>query len=452
MEHDIVYYHRLLQQHIHIIEKDEENEEALAIVKSSFMEVFNRIKMIMISRKDRYYGCFLMNFELKIDFSLVAAAAVSLDHYPFRMILNPLLLGSYSLPEMVYILCHKIEHIVLMHPAEGLRYNPGKDPAIKTKLNIAMDASINDRLTMDSHEKGMDILAEPETAITSKFLHDFFKIHVKQLQAFDYYFKRIPDKEGEGGGLFVVVGDGGKPFNGIVTKPKRDGMVAAHEWTVRDDADEIESLLKRFLSDVCDGMPENTRGSLPAHQKEALNVALQPPNVSWKYILKRFVGTVPDGSKKTRTRLSRRQPQRYDISGRISDRIIKLVVAIDTSGSMDKELLETVFIEIFGIIGARKSEITIIECDAEIQRVYKVKSKKDVSYEIMGRGGTSFTPVIEYLNSHRQYRDAILIYFTDGFGERSIPRPLTYRNMWVLPDDSSKLSVREPYGEILVMD
>ncbi len=48
--------------------------------------------------------------------------------------------------------------------------------------------------------------------------------------------------------------------------------------------------------------------------------------------------------------------------------------------------------------------------------------------------------------------DAILIYFTDGMGERAIPRPLTYRNMWVLHDENCELSVSNPYGEVLVMD
>ena len=109
-------------------------------------------------------------------------------------------------------------------------------------------------------------------------------------------------------------------------------------------------------------------------------------------------------------------------------------------------------VEIFDIIGSRKCAVTIIECDAEIQRVYKVSSVKDVSFDVQGRGGTSFTPVIEYVNSNRYFRDAILICFTDGMGERSIPRPLTQRIMWVLQDKNCKLSVTIPYGEVLVMD
>ena len=69
-------------------------------------------------------------------------------------------------------------------------------------------------------------------------------------------------------------------------------------------------------------MPDSPRSNLPDHQKEALERLLAPPVISWKYILKRYIGTIPYGHRKTRTRLSRRQPERYDVSGRISNRLI----------------------------------------------------------------------------------------------------------------------------------
>ena len=71
---------------------------------------------------------------------------------------------------------------------------------------------------------------------------------------------------------------------------------------------------------------------------------------------------------------------------------------------------------------------------------------------MQGRGGTSFTPVIEYINEHRYFRDALLIYFTDGYGESSIPRPRTYRNLWVVLGRASDLSVENPYGLVLPLE
>ncbi len=452
MEQDIVFCHAQLQKYIHIVEKDETNQEALDLVSENFLRVFDMIKMIMISKQERYYGLFLMNFDLCIDFTSYHDAGVNLDVFPFRMRVNPLLIGLKTLPEMIYIFCHEIEHIVLNHPVDGIKYNPKKDPGIGLKLNIAMDASINDRLTMDSTENKFHVISEPEEAITSAYFREVFQIHVKKLQAFDYYYARIPDGNGCFGKtpkVIFIIDHIGKE---IITEPKRKGMTILPCWTTSDDPDAVASIIRKFVEDITSQMPESMRGSLPAHQQEVLNKLLAPPVITWKQLLKRYIGTIPSGHRKTRTRLSRRQPERYDISGSINDRIIKLVIAIDTSGSMSNEMLERIMVEIFDIIGTRMCDVTIIECDAQIQRVYKVHTAKDVSYDIQGRGGTSYVPVIEYINSNRQYRDAILIYFTDGMGDRSIPRPLTFRTIWVLHDDDCELSVRNPYGEVLIMD
>ena len=68
----------------------------------------------------------------------------------------------------------------------------------------------------------------------------------------------------------------------------------------------------------------------------------------------------------------------------------------------------------FNIVKNYNHEITIIECDNEIRRAYKVKSVKDIKERINIRGGTKFTPVFEYANNKKLN---LLVYFTDGKGE-----------------------------------
>ena len=153
----------------------------------------------------------------------------------------------------------------------------------------------------------------------------------------------------------------------------------------------------------------------------------------------------------SRTVSSLRAPERFDLSGRMDDKTIKLVVAIDTSGSMSDAMISEVFDEIFAIIATRKSDITVIECDAMVNKVYKAKNKSEIQLKVSGRGGTQFTPVIQYVNNDKYYRDALLIYFTDGYGEYKIPKPKTYRNLWIIVG-SGELSVEHPYGEVLKMD
>ena len=112
-------------------------------------------------------------------------------------------------------------------------------------------------------------------------------------------------------------------------------------------------------------------------------------------------------------------------------------------------MIKKVFTEIFDILKRSKFELTIIECDAKIGKVYTANKISDVNMKVTGRGGTCFTPVIDYINKSGKYRDAVLVYFTDGYGEESIPKPKTYRNLWVVIGQKEDLSVKNPYGEVL---
>ena len=131
--------------------------------------------------------------------------------------------------------------------------------------------------------------------------------------------------------------------------------------------------------------------------------------------------------------------------------MLKIVVAIDTSASVSDAMIAKIFNEIFEILAKRKHDITVIECDSEVQRVYKARTQNDIQMKVAGRGGTWFSPVIEHINNDRYFRDALLIYFTDGYGEAEIPKPRTYRNIWVVLGDARNLSLDEPYGAVLSM-
>ena len=115
-------------------------------------------------------------------------------------------------------------------------------------------------------------------------------------------------------------------------------------------------------------------------------------------------------------------------------------------------MISAIINEIFGILAKRKHEITILECDSKVQRVYRIAKPSDIQKKVAGRGGTAFSPAIDYINNNRYYRDALMIYFTDGYGESRIPKPRTYRNIWVVFDHVRNLSVQEPYGVVIALE
>ena len=113
--------------------------------------------------------------------------------------------------------------------------------------------------------------------------------------------------------------------------------------------------------------------------------------------------------------------------------------------SSDEEFKQAIK-EVLQIVKNYNHEITIIECDNEIRRTYKVKSVKDIKERINIRGGTKFTPVFEYANKKKLN---LLVYFTDGKGEDRLEViPRGYKVLWVISGRGDKLSLNNPYGAV----
>lgn len=467
---DIVALHARMRQTVATYE-GAGSDALLDELNQDFQEFARLVTLFLVSERDTYYGYFLMSMTFRTNYACSTIAGIRLDQYPPVFETNPLILLKYSLREILYIFCHEVDHVVFGHPAEMVRFNPQKDPTVFKLFNYAADASVNDQLDRESRQH--KFLKAPEGRITSQVIaREFGLMGVRPCESYLYYFNLIRERgdelpqDGDNGIAPIPgvdgssnVGDGERDSGGVITAAQAAGHVTDHAWA-GDEADETYADLgeamaqstKELMNEAAGLMGEEGRGHMPGRFTERLEAINRPPRLNWQAILKRYVGTVADGKEKTRTRLNRRQPRRHDLSGERESRTLKIVVAVDTSGSMSDEALRKAFGEILGIIARRKFELTVIECDMSVQRVYRIRGASDLPNHVSGRGGTSFTPVIRYVNEHRYFRDALLIYFTDGFGERSIPRPLTYRNLWVVMGNVDNLSVQEPYGMVLPLE
>ena len=67
------------------------------------------------------------------------------------------------------------------------------------------------------------------------------------------------------------------------------------------------------------------------------------------------------------TRRNRRQPNRLDLRGQLRSHKVKIVVALDISGSISDQEFNQAIKEVLDIVKNYNHEITIIECDSEIQ-------------------------------------------------------------------------------------
>lgn len=403
-------------------------------IKADFRDLLEYIKLFLISERDSYYGYFFMNMVLEMDFETESIAGIKLNSFPPVFMTNPLILCKYSVKEIIFIVCHEIEHIIFNHPTEMIKVNPTNDNDIFYKFNLAADASVNDRLIYEIANMETPFMSFPEGCIDSKKIGEIFDIkHIRKNENYQYYYNLIKDKEidneDESMSSNVVLGE--------------------HEWDVGDDVADAQAIVRELINASVDIMSQETRGLMSADFLSKVEEINKPPVISWESILKKYVGTITAGKRKTRSRLNRRQPQRFDLSGTVDDKTLKIVVAIDTSASVTDEDMSNIFNEIFAILARRKYEMTVIECDSEVNRVYQARNRSEIKKSVTGRGGTLFSPVIEYINENKYFRDALLIYFTDGFGEAVIPKPMTYRNLWVVLGNEKYLSVEEPYGAVV---
>ncbi|MFX0065703.1 MAG: VWA-like domain-containing protein [Candidatus Hermodarchaeota archaeon] len=113
---------------------------------------------------------------------------------------------------------------------------------------------------------------------------------------------------------------------------------------------------------------------------------------------------------------------------------LRLVVAIDTSGSVSDIQLNWFLAEIKGIIATlRQYEILIFGCDAAIQDIYRFEtgdSLEGIKFTLRGKGGTDFRPIFDYIEEE-QFMPDCLVYFTDAYGTFPEMEP-TYPVIWVV--------------------
>jgi len=171
-------------------------------------------------------------------------------------------------------------------------------------------------------------------------------------------------------------------------------------------------------------------GNLPAGIKRMVADTLHPPP-RWQDILREFVqDRANDDYSWTRPN------PRYAHTGFIlpslySQRLGRIAVAVDTSGSIDPELLDRFLGELEGICSECKpSAITLIDCDTEVNSVRECDPSDPLPRDFAGGGGTDFRPVFERV---AEDPPVCLIYFTDLGGCFPKHEP-SFPTLWAVYD------------------
>ena len=127
--------------------------------------------------------------------------------------------------------------------------------------------------------------------------------------------------------------------------------------------------------------------------------------------------------------------------------IREFAIAIDTSGSCDNNLIKRFLTKTYNILREQSVfcdgiEVHIIQCDAAVHSDAVLHNLRDLEnyidkVEIVGRGGTDFRPVFDYItglqNVGQLQRLRGLLYFTDGYGTFPV-KPTPYKTAFVFAE------------------
>lgn len=389
-----------------------------------FYKLVDKVNLALMEDKENFYGYFLFQVGREIRYDIATPTAINFKGAKYVIYFNPLIFLQLNISQMQGSIKHEIHHVLALHL---IRAKELKRRYSTLAVNMAMDIVANQYI---EHL--------PSYATTLEWVNTKYNLKLEPYNSMDYYVREIQreldlleeDKEGEE--------DDSK---GDI-KDEYDPKETHDTWDESDDID--DKTMKSFTEKFAE---LSNKGKLPIEVEAMLKALKENENeIPWNIYLKKIMGTLESSKKKTVTRRSRRQPNRLDLKGELRGHRAKIAVAIDISGSISDAEFKQAMKEVLSIVKNYNSQVTIIECDSNIKRAYKVKSVKDIRERATKGGGTQFAPVFEYINNTDTN---LLIYFTDGKGEDKLKvTPKGYRILWVISGRGDKLSLKEPYGVI----
>jgi len=186
----------------------------------------------------------------------------------------------------------------------------------------------------------------------------------------------------------------------------------------------------------------NAVGNLPGSLKRFIDEMIAP-KADWRTRLWRFA-TEDSRDDYSYQRYNRRFASLgIFLPGLYSEAMGLFVNAIDTSGSISKEVLNAFGAEITAIRDSvRPEKIINIYCDAAVNHVDEFEQYDDLVFNIRGGGGTDFRPPFKYIEEHN-IQPKCMVYLTDGYGTFPKEQP-RFPVLWLMTTD-----VVPPWGEVV---
>lgn len=377
----------------------------------------------LLLEEDQFFGYFYLQMAHRIRFDMTSAFGINLKQGGYVLYVNPFILLRQPPDVMKDGIKREILHIISAHL---MRVKTLSQSFNKTAVHMAMDMVVNDYLEHVDRD-----------AVTVANVNERFGLMLKRFRTIEYYAKAIDKAMKEKPELFVPIDN-----SDTAVAMEFDPQTSHDIWDESDsiDTDTMDQITERYIN-------EASKGDMEGYVKSLIDTFQKTRRaLPWYFYLKKLMGKVASGYKKTTMRRNRRQPERLELSGTLRQHKANVWVALDMSGSITDAEFTNALEQVLQIVHAYNHRITVVECDNEVRRTYTMESVKDVKPRLDVRGATAFSPVFSLAN---QNRVDLLVYFTDGKGEERLREaPKGYKVLWVLTGVNPQLSIHNPYGMV----
>tara|TARA_Y100000766_G_C18888043_1_gene596956 strand:+ start:693 stop:1859 length:1167 start_codon:yes stop_codon:yes gene_type:complete len=373
---------------------------------NNIQELVSRTTKTLIF-SEPFYGLFLIGLN-KEYITTIPTAGVSKRNIGVQLSINPEFFTELSEDHRYGLIKHEILHISFGHIVMRDLYSD------KKLFNIAADLEINQYIA--NHHL-------PEGGL---MLSSFPELNLPERAGTKTYYDLLQQAKE----------DGTSPsLDNLMSQMDGNSQYCHAGWEEIEDLSEADKkLLQKQIEHQIKESAEQTmkkHGTVPGELAELINRLLnvEPPKFDWKGYLRRFVG---NSSVVYTKKLRRKYNKRYSANPGLKIKFKNhILVGVDTSGSVNTEELREFFGELTHM-HKTGHKITVAQCDTQLKSVKEFSPNKD--WEIHGRGGTSFQPVIDHYNE-KKGRYTALVYLTDG--EAYAPEDCPKNTLWVHSSVSS---------------
>jgi predicted metal-dependent peptidase len=245
----------------------------------------------------------------------------------------------------------------------------------------------------------------------------------------------------------VYIEGNGKGKSGNEEKQKgfcnKCGGFDQHQYGESLSQEESRELEREWKNKVAEAFHHaKNNGSVPAGIERMFD-EIMGSKVNWRALLhKAVVNSLPCDY--TFMRPNRRSVATGFYMPSVKKEMIELAVAVDTSGSIDNEMIKQFMGEIYSIAKSFENiKLRVLCCDAKVHSDQIIKSPHQIkNIQVKGGGGTSFIPVFDKLKKNGTN---LLIYLTDGYGD--FPDREYVKTIWAITHSEIDL----PFGKKIVV-